>query len=275
MIKYSKITGFFQFLIGSEAEFEPEHRFLNIICLLIGSAYLITIPINFLLELSTTNTIINLGVSISAFILYYLARFRRMAIFTTALLLAFVFISLSVDWYLAGGIISGISYYFFSLLVVILFLFNGVSRIILSLLVVLNVMGLITSEYFYPQLVQGYSSRQQMFLDHCSNFILAGPFVIFAVYYSKQLYFKEKQNTIAVIEKYRKSSEYLKEQMNKKLVVLSVREREIFRLIIEGKSNKEIATILFISDLTVKKHITSLFKKIGAKKRNELFDFDA
>ncbi len=51
---------------------------------------------------------------------------------------------------------------------------------------------------------------------------------------------------------------------------LSEREELIKSLILEGKSNKEIASELFISLSTVKTHITSLYKKLGVSGRKEI-----
>ncbi|MCS7242762.1 MAG: response regulator transcription factor [Candidatus Caldatribacterium sp.] len=51
---------------------------------------------------------------------------------------------------------------------------------------------------------------------------------------------------------------------------LSVREREVAELIVSGKSNKEIAALLGISESTVKNHITSILKKLGAQDRVEI-----
>jgi DNA-binding NarL/FixJ family response regulator len=48
---------------------------------------------------------------------------------------------------------------------------------------------------------------------------------------------------------------------------LTEREREIFRLIAKGLSNAEIGRQLFISDTTVKTHITHLFQKLGLRDR--------
>ncbi len=48
---------------------------------------------------------------------------------------------------------------------------------------------------------------------------------------------------------------------------LTKREREVIRLISEGKSNKEIAAKLRITERTVKFHVTSLFNKLGAENR--------
>lgn len=51
---------------------------------------------------------------------------------------------------------------------------------------------------------------------------------------------------------------------------LSIRERQILDLIIQGNSNREIADELYISIHTVKKHIQALFKKFNARNRTSL-----
>jgi DNA-binding NarL/FixJ family response regulator len=48
---------------------------------------------------------------------------------------------------------------------------------------------------------------------------------------------------------------------------LSAREREVLRLVARGTSNREIAAELFISEATVKTHLTHVFAKLGAKDR--------
>ena len=53
-------------------------------------------------------------------------------------------------------------------------------------------------------------------------------------------------------------------------IKLTSKEIEILALIKEGKSNKEIASELFISVSTVKSHIHSIFKKLGVSKRVEI-----
>ncbi|UJH66469.1 response regulator transcription factor [Allomuricauda sp. SCSIO 65647] len=51
---------------------------------------------------------------------------------------------------------------------------------------------------------------------------------------------------------------------------LTQQERRIFDAILLGKTNKEIASELFISVSTVKTHINSLYKKMGVSSRTEL-----
>jgi DNA-binding CsgD family transcriptional regulator len=51
---------------------------------------------------------------------------------------------------------------------------------------------------------------------------------------------------------------------------VSSRQMEIIRLILSGKSNKDIADVLFIAPHTVKNHIYNLYQKLGIKSRFEL-----
>jgi DNA-binding NarL/FixJ family response regulator len=50
---------------------------------------------------------------------------------------------------------------------------------------------------------------------------------------------------------------------------LSPREIEVLKLIADGKSNKEIASLLFISEGTVKTHVISIHEKLGVTGRTE------
>lgn len=55
-----------------------------------------------------------------------------------------------------------------------------------------------------------------------------------------------------------------------KIALLTEREREIIALIGEGLKNKHIATRLFISETTVRHHLTSVFNKLEVTDRLEL-----
>lgn len=53
---------------------------------------------------------------------------------------------------------------------------------------------------------------------------------------------------------------------------VSTRQQEIMALLLEGKTNREIAELLFIAPHTVKNHIYHLYKKLGLKNRMELLN---
>ncbi len=50
---------------------------------------------------------------------------------------------------------------------------------------------------------------------------------------------------------------------------LSARETEVLRLVAEGKSNKEIAATLGLSDGTVRVHLSHIFEKLGVHDRTQ------
>lgn len=50
---------------------------------------------------------------------------------------------------------------------------------------------------------------------------------------------------------------------------LTAREQEVLLLLVKGRSNKEIAGALFISEETVKSHLKTLFGKLGVRDRTD------
>jgi DNA-binding NarL/FixJ family response regulator len=53
-------------------------------------------------------------------------------------------------------------------------------------------------------------------------------------------------------------------------VSLTHRELEVLRLVAAGKTNSEIALALYLAESTVKSHLSSLFRKVGAGSRKEV-----
>ena len=52
--------------------------------------------------------------------------------------------------------------------------------------------------------------------------------------------------------------------------VLTEREKQVFREVATGSSNREVANTLCISEDTVKRHLTHIFEKLGVSSRVEL-----
>ncbi|NLN63865.1 MAG: response regulator transcription factor [Clostridiaceae bacterium] len=59
----------------------------------------------------------------------------------------------------------------------------------------------------------------------------------------------------------------------KKNSILSSRELEVLELIAKGLLNKEIAKTLFISEKTVKNHISNIFKKLKVSDRTQAAEY--
>ena len=49
--------------------------------------------------------------------------------------------------------------------------------------------------------------------------------------------------------------------------ILTIREKEVFTLLIQNKTTKEIAKYLNISEKTVRNHISNAMQKLGVKGR--------
>src|SRR4029079_17045346 len=50
---------------------------------------------------------------------------------------------------------------------------------------------------------------------------------------------------------------------------LSPREQEVLTALVQGLSSKDIAKVLFITETTVKLHISNLYRKLGVKSRSQ------
>jgi len=57
--------------------------------------------------------------------------------------------------------------------------------------------------------------------------------------------------------------------LRRKVKPLSRRETQVLQYIVEGKTNKEIASILSIAEQTVKTHVYNIYHKIGVQRRTQ------
>ncbi|AJD91691.1 LuxR family transcriptional regulator [Jeotgalibacillus malaysiensis] len=57
--------------------------------------------------------------------------------------------------------------------------------------------------------------------------------------------------------------------MARRTSILTKREKEVFTLLLEDKITKEIASELFISEKTVRNHISNVIQKLGVKGRSQ------
>ena len=84
-------------------------------------------------------------------------------------------------------------------------------------------------------------------------------------------------NLLARIEAVLRRSKWQEEETKKdvkfnpqgEVEPLTEREREVLELVAQGKSNQEIAKKLFVRDVTVKTHLSTIFKKLKVKSRTQ------
>jgi two-component system response regulator DevR len=79
----------------------------------------------------------------------------------------------------------------------------------------------------------------------------------------------------AVTEKVLERMRSLARGETDELAPLTAQERKILALIAEGKTNKEIATEVFLSDKTVKNYVSSILSKLNLRRRSEAAAFMA
>lgn len=56
---------------------------------------------------------------------------------------------------------------------------------------------------------------------------------------------------------------------HKNKLILTNREREVFELLVQDKTTKDIAKLLFISEKTVRNHISNVMQKLNVKGRSQ------
>ena len=49
--------------------------------------------------------------------------------------------------------------------------------------------------------------------------------------------------------------------------IMTTREKEVFNLLVANKTTKQIASLLYISEKTVRNHISNVIQKLGVKGR--------
>ena len=79
----------------------------------------------------------------------------------------------------------------------------------------------------------------------------------------------EKHKTQLLINELQNKNTKKEGKLESKLLELSLRQKEVFNLILKGKSNKEIMEELHIELSTLKTHINQIYKILGIKSRNE------
>ena len=64
-------------------------------------------------------------------------------------------------------------------------------------------------------------------------------------------------------------------EQDREVASLSAREKEVLALVAAGKTNREIAETLIISDNTARNHVSRILDKLGLNRRSEAATFAA
>jgi DNA-binding CsgD family transcriptional regulator len=85
------------------------------------------------------------------------------------------------------------------------------------------------------------------------------------------IYFQINKKKISILSnQLKEQSKFKDDGIDAMLGELTERQKEVYDLIISGKTNKEIMSELFIEQSTLKSHINQIYAKLNIKSRREL-----
>ncbi len=259
-------------LVGNDNDFKAEHQFFNLTCLFTMAGFSTFIVINIVFKIDYALTLIKLFVVCSSAILYYYSRVKYIFSWSPVLYFLMILFSLLFIGIKNGGVTGGIAPIYTAILALMLFVTGGMKRIVLLAIWVISITSLFVLEYYSPHMITPYANIQQKYVDIFLSYFSGIIIVAFVVVLVKKMYKKEQLNVEELIEKYRKSGSELKTIIRQKMKLLSLRERDICNLLLQGQTNQEIADNLFITEGTVKAHLNKIYKKLGTNNRLEVIN---
>ncbi|WP_053365819.1 EAL domain-containing protein [Bacillus sp. FJAT-27245] len=121
---------------------------------------------------------------------------------------------------------------------------------------------------------QGYLVSPPVFPNEFESFLINNEPVINHLGLIEPVTEKKQDKTVQISKLSEKQSSDLNKDIltaalsrTRDLYMISAREMDVFELLVEGLSNKEISERLFISEHTVKNHITRIFQKLTVNDR--------
>ena len=265
------IDGYFENLIGKKEDFSFDHRFFNFICLIIAGSYILRILINLIIEINHIGlTLLHISSFIGISIILYMSRSLRKVDLAKYLLIIMLLTVFSLNWFFTGGTDGVMLFDYFYLFTIIVFISNRRHKILAISIIIINVSLLLFIERMYPDLIVQKIGEQKLIFYKFSHFLLIAGITVIMINTAKKLYWMD---IIQNSEINGTNHNHTNGQSKQSEIVnnLTVQERRVLGLILEGKANKEIASILYIDICTVKTHINNIYKKIGVNSRSSIF----
>lgn len=240
-------------ITGRDDTFSLEHRIFNISSFFITTFSLLGGVANFLIGLHpVTVWLSGLGFIISAS-LYYVARIR--CYFSASMVIIYVLATI--------GILSGMHFYngglagnLLYLLVIFLHIFLLIVPIKYQywvyLLMYLNILGLILLEYFYPEWVLPYTSKEEQVIDYSITLLYALFFSTSVILTFRLSYNKERQKVV---------------EQNNELVSLN-EQISLQREILELKTMELEEAVMMAHDRHA--YINTLLRELNHRVKNNL-----
>ena len=153
-------------------------------------------------------------------------------------------------------------------------------RIIFASVLLLNIIVLFFMEHSYPDLIYHLIDEPKLSLYKFHHFIIILVLTSLIIQIARALKPTNDTPDIAKLNlnhqnNHRRYINYNK--VNNKLEkvdkCLTDQEKKVLELLISEKTNKEIASALFINLSTVKTHINNIYRKLGIKRRSNIMGF--
>jgi DNA-binding CsgD family transcriptional regulator len=261
------------YFIGKEAEYNFDHRLFNWICLIVTISYSFRILMNFILGIKFIEIILPPVITLLLiFSIYFISRYFQKVGFSKFLFLSVLLIAFSFSWFYTGGSKGVIPFYYFSLLMIIIFVFKRTYKILAVCIILINVALLIFNEYYHPFLVVQKLEVQKFFLYKSIHLLFLVVITLFIIEIARVFHREERSMQDDEANKLQFQNENGNNKFPDIFQNLSQQERKIFELMQDGKRNKEIASVLNVDISTVKTHINNIYKKLGVKSRLDILN---
>jgi DNA-binding CsgD family transcriptional regulator len=261
------------FIIGKEEEFSFDHRLFNWICLIVTISYFFRILINFILGIKFIEIILPPVITLFFIIsIYFLSRHFQKVGVSKFLFLSVLLIAFSFSWFYTGGSKGVIPFYYFSLLMIIIFVFRRTYKILAVCIILINVALLIFNEYYHPFLIVQKLEVQKFFLYKSIHLLFLVVITLFIIEIARVFHREERSLQGNVADKLQFQNENGSNKFQDIFQNLSLQERKIMELMLDGKRNKEIAAVLNVDISTVKTHINNIYRKLGVKNRLDILN---
>jgi DNA-binding CsgD family transcriptional regulator len=175
-------------------------------------------------------------------------------------------------YFYKGGLLGTYIYLYIPIVIYILLSGKGGIQKFLFLLACLTLLLAVLTEYYYPEIVMPGRHKKFQFLDILIHVFFDILLIASVIYFLKKRYTQEKKRARYIIGQYKRNKGLQGNRESKDINLLSIREREVYQLIVKGNSNKEIANALYVSTGTIKNHITSIYKKLKVNSRIEFLN---
>jgi two-component system, sensor histidine kinase and response regulator len=268
-----KLVRFLEFTIGESDEFTFDHQLFNSICLIVAFSYLLRILINLILRIKLIEIILShIITSLCVIFLFYLSRFLKKPELSKILFFSVILITFSINWYFSGGTRGAMPFYYFSLLTLIVVIAKGRYNMLVACIVLINAALLIFLEYRNPHLIIQKIEDQKVYMYKYLHFLFISVVTIIIIQTAKTF---DRREIYSHSESYKNIQNPEENGNNKASEIfhdLTSQERKVVELILFGKRNKEIATVLNVDLSTVKTHINNIYKKTGLSNRKGILN---